>query len=94
MIVSAACRDVHTLASRANDVPNCIAFNTDGGLKSDLKGQSFWLRVTDDPTKGLYIRSFAVPQLLRDESRQGASVLPCWAPQPDVYGWATQRFVF
>jgi len=35
---------------------SCIAFNTNGYLKSAVLAQNQWTKFTDDNTKGLYVR--------------------------------------
>ena len=40
--------------------PNIIAYNTGGWLKTELKPYDKWNKFTDDPNKGLYVRTDVV----------------------------------
>lgn len=49
--------DVPMLVAEASAIERCVAFNTNGWLKSDVPPRSRWKRWTNDPAKGLFVRA-------------------------------------
>jgi predicted component of type VI protein secretion system len=48
--------NIQGLKAHCNELPNCIAFNTNGWMKHKIVPTSDWYKWTSDSSKGLYTR--------------------------------------
>lgn len=72
--------DVVAIAAEAEGIPGVVAFNTNGYIKKKLTPQNSWSRWTNNPCRGMYVRTFVLSALLRDVPHMPA-------PTPSVRGW-------